>query len=95
MLPVGFEPLSQRVGSLGLAAAEGEKLYYDYITGKADDLGKDEGINTQGVERNLMVVNSWGFNVTPMLFYRNADGKVKIIRGSPKDIDMILKDISG
>lgn len=95
LVPVGFTPKAKRVGALVLAAADGMALYYNYITGKNNDLGKDASINTQGVDRNMTVMNSWGFDATPMIFYRNADGQVKIVKGAPGDYDLILQDISG
>lgn len=95
LVPVGFTPKAKRVGALVLAAADGMALYYSYITGKNNDLGKDASINTQGVDRNMTVMNSWGFDATPMIFYRNAAGQVKIVKGAPGDYDLILQDISG
>ncbi|HCK33449.1 MAG: hypothetical protein CMH32_06305 [Micavibrio sp.] len=95
LVPVGFTPKAKRVGALVLAAADGMALYYNYIAGKNNDLGKDVSINTQGVDRNMTVMDSWGFDATPMIFYRNAAGQVKIVKGAPGDYDVILQDISG
>jgi protein-disulfide isomerase len=95
VMPVGFELDTKRVGALMLVAGDAEALYYSYITGKTKDLGKSGNVNTQGIDRNLMTINTWGFDVTPMMFYRNAAGEVKIIRGVPGDIPAILKDING
>ncbi|MAS88104.1 MAG: hypothetical protein CMH30_09050 [Micavibrio sp.] len=95
VMPVGFELDTKRVGALMLVAGDAETLYYSYITGKAKDLGKSGNVNTQGIDRNLMTINTWGFDVTPMMFYRNAAGEVKIIRGVPGDIPAIIKDLNG
>jgi thiol:disulfide interchange protein DsbG len=45
--------------------------------------------------RNLAIMQSWKFNVTPMIVYRAKDGSVKIVRGKPKDLDALVNDIAG
>lgn len=95
MVPIAFEDRAKRVGALLLAAGDPKQAFYEYISGNLPNLGNDTGVNTQGVERNIMTAVAWGFNVTPMFFYRNAAGEVKIIKGVPKDYDLILKDIYG
>lgn len=95
VLPIAFEDKAKRVGALMLATGDSQTLFYNYIEGKLPELGNDTKVNVQGVERNVMTAVAWGFNATPMFFYRNAAGEVKIIRGVPGDYDMILKDLTG
>ena len=95
VMPVGFNAETKRIGALMLAAGDPQGLYYSYIDGDLPDLGKSRNVSIQGVDRNLMTVNTWGFDVTPMLFYRNAQGEVKIIRGVPGNIDLVMNDLKG
>jgi hypothetical protein len=38
-------------------------------------------------------MQSWKFDVTPMVFYRSKAGDVKIVRGRPQDIPALVDDL--
>lgn len=95
MIPIGFTPKSQRVSALILAALDGEAMFFDYISGQAPQLGSDPNVNVQGVIRNKNVIESWGFDLTPILFYRDSEGTVKIVRGEPANYEQLIADLTG
>ena len=41
----------------------------------------------------MAVMQSWKLSVTPLIVYRAKNGKVKIIRGMPKDLEALIKDL--
>ena len=67
--------------------------WYDHMAGDENALPARSDINQQGVQRNLSIMQSWKFNVTPLIVYRAKDGQVKIVRGQPKDLPAMINDL--
>lgn len=93
LIPVGINAERKAQAAYLIASPDPQKRLFEYLNGNADALPAREDINTQGVERNLSYIQSWKFDVTPMLIYRNKDGEVKIVRGRPQDIPAVLADL--
>lgn len=94
VIPVGFSAASKAQAAFLMAAPNPQDRFFRHLAGDTEALPIREGINEQGVERNLALMQAWKFDVTPMLIYRAADGSVKIVRGRPKDIDAMLADLA-
>ena len=76
-----------------MASPNPQERWMRHMDGDADALPAKSEISQQGVERNLAIMQSWKFNVTPMIIYRGKDGSVKLMRGKPKSIDNLIADI--
>jgi len=94
LVPVGFSELSRAQAAFLIASPNPQERFLAHLAGDEEALPFRDDINTQGVERNLSYMQSWKFDVTPMLIYRNKDGEVKIVRGRPKDVPAMLADLA-
>lgn len=94
MVPVGFKDETRAQAAFLMAAPNPQERWYAHMGGDQKALPAKSEINQQGVQRNLAIMQSWEFNVTPMVIYRGKDGTVKIIRGNPKDIDNFVNDLA-
>lgn len=92
-IPVGFSQEALAMAAYMLAAPDSQGRFFRHLDGDETALPAKHDISNQGVQKNLALMQAWKFNVTPMSFYRGKDGKVKIVRGKPKDIDGILTDL--
>lgn len=95
MIPVGFREETLAQAAFLLAVPNPQSRWFRHLAGDEQAIPVTEGINKQGVQRNLSVMQSWKLNVTPLTVYRNADGEVKIIQGRAKDIPALLDDLTG
>lgn len=93
MIPVGFREETLAQAALLLASPDPQERYFNHIAGNESALPVDETINTQGVQKNLSLMQAWKFDVTPLTIYQDKAGKVKIIRGKAKDMAQILNDL--
>ncbi len=93
MIPVGFRDETQAQAAYLLAAPSPIDLYWRHLNGDKDAIPASPEISKQGVQRNLAIMQSWKLNVTPLVIYRGKDGKVKIIRGMPKNLDGLIADL--
>lgn len=93
IVPIGFREETRAQSAFLLAAPDPQKRLYDYLDGKEDALPARQEINQQGVQKNLSIMQSWKFDVTPMVIYRGKDGSVKIVRGRPQDIENLVNDL--
>lgn len=93
MIPVGFKEESKAQAAFLIASPNPQEKWFRHMDGDEAALPAKSEMNQQGVARNLAVMQSWEFNVTPMVIYRAKDGKVKIVRGRPKDVDALIKDL--
>ncbi len=93
MIPVGFteETLSQ--AAFLLAAPDSKERWFQYLDGDADAVPAKTTTNTQGVQKNLSLMQAWKFDVTPITVYRGKDGKVKLVRGRAGDMNKVLADL--
>lgn len=94
MIPVGFREETLAQAAFLLASADAEKRWYNHLDGVVGALPAKQDINTQGIQKNLALMQSWNFDATPITVYRDKTGKVKIIRGRASNLANILTDIS-
>lgn len=94
LLPVGLisEESLQEAAFL-LAAPNATDLLYQHLDGKKGVLLGDPNINTQGVQRNMTLMQDWKFDVTPFSIYKDTTGKVKILRGRPNDLKKVVAEL--
>lgn len=93
MIPVGFREETLAQAAFLLASPDAKERWYRHLGGDASALPAKKGTNTQGIQKNLALMQTWKFSVTPMTIYRGKDGKVKIIRGRVKNMSDILADL--
>lgn len=93
MIPVGFKDETLSQAAFLLAAPDAKQRWYSHLDGDSSALPAKSGTNTQGVQKNLALMQTWKFSVTPMTVYRGKDGKIKIIRGRAGNMNEILADL--
>jgi len=94
MIPVGFMKAESKAQSAFLLAApDPEQLWYRYMAGDTSALPARRGINEQGIERNMAIMQSWKLDATPITVYRDKEGQVKIVQGRPQKISELLTDL--
>jgi thiol:disulfide interchange protein DsbG len=93
LVPVGFKEETRAQAAFLIASPNPQKRWFAHMDGDETALPAKSEINQQGVQRNLAIMQSWDFNVTPLSVYRGMDGTVKIIRGKPKDLNAVLSDL--
>lgn len=93
LVPVGFKEETMAQAAFLLASPNPQERWYRHMDGDATALPAKSDINQQGVQRNLAIMQSWKFDVTPMIVYRGKDGTVKIVRGRAKDIPALIDDL--
>lgn len=93
MIPVGFKDETRAQAAFLIATPDPQGRWFRHMDGDETALPARKEINEQGVQRNLAIMQSWKFNVTPMIVYRNAGGSVQIIRGRPENLDTVLRDL--
>lgn len=93
MVPVGFREETLAQAAFLLAAPDAPKRFFDHLDGDEKALPIKNSTSTQGIQKNLALMQTWKFNVTPMTVYRGKDGKVKIIRGRAGNLADILTDL--
>jgi thiol:disulfide interchange protein DsbG len=93
MIPVGFREETLAQAAFLLAAPDAPTRFYNHLEGDDSALPAKNTTSTQGIQKNLALMQAWKFNVTPMTIYRGKDGKVKIIRGRAENMADILADL--
>ena len=93
LIPVGFKEQTRAQAAFLIAAPNPAERWFKHMEGDETALPAKSEINQQGVQRNLALMQSWKFNVTPMIIYRGVDDSVKLIRGKPQDLDTVIKDL--
>lgn len=93
IVPIGFREETQAQAAYLLATPNPAATWWRHLEGDETALPASKDLSKQGVQRNLAIMQSWKLNVTPLNVYRGKDGKVKIIRGKPKDLEALIKDL--
>jgi len=93
IIPIGVRDDSVRKAALLLASANPGQKLKDYAAGNKDALNAPENINTKAIESNLSMMMKHGFDVTPIIVYRTGKSEIRMVRGRPGNIDMIINDI--
>lgn len=93
LIPVGLRDDTKAQAAYMLAAPDATDRWYRHLDGDKDALPVDSTLNRQGVERNLIIMQNWKFDATPIMVYRDRNGAVKIVRGRPRDLNQIVADL--
>lgn len=93
IIPVGFREETRAQAAFLMASPNPQARFFSYLDGDESALPARQEINQQGVQRNLAIMQTWKFNVTPMTLYRAKDGSVKIVRGRPQDVAALVNDL--
>lgn len=93
VIPVGFSEQSLSQSAFLLAAPDAADRWYQHLDGQEGALLAKTSMNTQGVQRNLAIMQAWKFDATPTSVYKSRDGEIKIIRGRAQDLNAILADM--
>ena len=76
-----------------LASPQPEKDLYRHLDGEKSVLLVDKNVNTQGVQRNIKLMQDWHLDMTPFSVYRDLNGKVKVLQGLPDDFKKIITEL--
>lgn len=94
LIPVGIlseESLYQSAFLLASPTAALDLL--KLVGGDKNAVPADKNLPTLGVEKNLSLMQQYKIDVTPFSVYRNKSGAVKILRGEPKNIKNLMKEL--
>lgn len=94
LIPVGFREETRAQAAFLIATPNPEDRWFKHMAGDETALPAKSEINQQGVQRNLAIMQSWKFNVTPMIIYRGKDGSVKLVRGKPQSTQGVVGDVA-
>ncbi len=95
MIPIGFRAETQAQAAYLLAAPNPQEKWFQHLDGNEKALPANNEINSQGVQKNLALMQAWKFDATPLIVYRAKDGTIKIVRGRPKDLTALIDDLGG
>ena len=94
LIPVGLiSEESLQEAAMLLAAPNAQDLLFKHLDGDAKALVPTSEINTQGVQRNMSLMQEWKFDVTPFSVYKTASGEVKILRGRPENLKKLAAEL--
>lgn len=93
MIPVGLNPESKAQAAFLLAAPNAKDLWYRHLDGDVTALPVSAGVNLQGVEMNMAIMQNWKLDATPIIVYRSSKGEIKIVRGRPRNMPDIMSDL--
>lgn len=94
LIPVGVLSENSLIeASYLLASADPQKDLFRHLDGDKDVLMVDKNANTQGVQRNIQLMQNWKLDMTPFSVYRARDGKVKVLQGVPDDLKKIITEL--
>jgi thiol:disulfide interchange protein DsbG len=94
VVPVGLMNAdSLKQAAYLLSAPDAENVFYKHLDGDKEALPVNNTFNTDGVELNIDIMRGWGLDVTPFSIYRDAAGKVKILKGLPSRLDELMSDL--
>ncbi len=95
IIPVGFREDTRSQAAVLLAVPNPQARWYRHLDGDEEALPVTAGINDQGVQRNMAIMQNWKLNVTPLTVYKNSKGEVQIIQGRAKDLPKLVADLAG
>lgn len=93
LIPIGFKEQTRAQAAFLIASPNPQERWFKHMDGDETALPAKAEINQQGVQRNLAIMQSWKFNVTPMIAYRGRDGSVKLVRGKPENLPSVIGDL--
>ena len=93
IIPVGFQEGSLAQASFLLASPDAEQRFYKHLDGDKEALPAKSDVSTQAIMKNMALMQTWKFNVTPLTVYRSRTGEIKIVRGRAKDTQGLIADL--
>lgn len=94
LIPVGvLSEASLKEAAYLLASPTPQQDLYSHLDGNSKALMVDSNANTQGVERNMKLMQDWNLEVTPFSVYKAKNGKVKILQGRPDNLKKIITEL--
>jgi protein-disulfide isomerase len=88
--------LSVQMAAALLESKTPEAQLWGAVDGNKDAIpvsGDPEKTDTAKVRDNLQIMLDYKLDVTPLIIYRGADGKVKLVKGGPTDLPAMIADI--
>ncbi len=94
VVPVGvLSETSLKEAAYLLASSSPQQDLFRHLDGDAKALMTNPNANTQGVERNMKLMQDWNLEVTPFSVYKDKNGKVKILQGRPDNLKKIITEL--
>ncbi len=93
IIPIGFRQDTVSQAAYLLAAPNPTDLWWRNMAGEENVIPALGEINTQGVQRNLSIMQAWKLSGTPTIIYRAKDDSVKIVEGNPKNLQQLVGDL--
>lgn len=94
LIPVGvLSDISLKEAAYLLASPNPQKDLFDHLDGKTNALLVNDNANTQGVQRNMQLMQDWKLDATPFSVYKDMSGKIKILQGRPEDIKRLIAEL--
>ena len=93
LIPIGFRQDTVSQAAYLLAAPNPTDLWWRNMAGEKNVIPALGEINTQGVQRNLSIMQAWKLSGTPTVIYRAKDNSVKIVEGNPKNLQQLIGDL--
>lgn len=76
-----------------LASPQPQADLFAHLDGKEGALLADKGANTQGVQKNMQIMQDWKLDGTPFSVYKDRDGVIKIVQGRPADLKKLIAEL--
>jgi thiol:disulfide interchange protein DsbG len=96
MVPItALGPQSEAEGANWLSKADPYDAWKKHVAGD-ETIFKTGAVNPdkqKAMADNTMLIRKWGVDQTPYLLYHGKNGKIRLVVGEPKKIDVILNDI--
>lgn len=94
LIPVGLmSERSLKEAAYLLASPQAQQDLFAHLDGKADALLADQNANTQGVQRNMQLMQDWKLDVTPFSVYKDRSGAIKVLQGRPDDLKKLIAEL--
>ncbi len=94
LIPVGvLTDISLKEAAYLLASPTPEKDLFDHLDGKTNALLVNDNANTQGVQRNMQIMQDWKLDATPFSVYKDMSGNIKILQGRPEDVKRLIAEL--
>lgn len=94
LIPVGvLSEESLKEAAYLLASPQPQQDLYNHMDGKPNALLVDQNANTQGVQRNMQIMQEWKLDATPFSVYKDISGKIKILQGRPSDVKKLIAEL--
>lgn len=94
ILPAGFSLNSVNQAAFMMAASDGVERLLRYKNGEKEALPVDNA-DTTAVDHNMQILTDWDLRLTPVVIYETPKGDIRLVRGRPSDVQVLMKDALG